>query len=780
MRILLSTLAWVAFLNVAFTSTAAAADAGAQPHMVEEIIVTARKREENLQKIPIAITAITAEDISKRTLTELSQVQEIAPNVFFGEALGVSNSSRVYIRGIGENLIIYTAEQAVTTYVDGIPLTRPVGSNVNLLDAEHVEVLRGPQGTTFGRNTIGGAINFITKKPDGHDSYVQLMAGNYDQLDLRAALEQRLSETFAFRASAARSQRDGFVENTFRDYDDLNDEDNWEARLVLNWQPGSAWDITLSADHYVVDEQTTGTQLIAADIAGFAALIDGAQRAHFGFGVSESVDNDPFKGAYTFGDSFEPGYPGSDELLTQFTGIDPGESEMDMTGVHLIAEYAISDALTLKSLTAWRDTELKNWNDSLGTIFPVSGAYTFEASEEVSQEFQLLGTGLVDGRLDFVAGTFLGRIDAVEKGDNFFLVEAVTALNLSTARNSGQETDSTAIFADANFDLTQALTLSLGARWSEDKKDYRRAEFETIATGQDVGGFGIAGVYAGPDNVFVRDDSWSAWSGTLGLQYQFTEAVMAYGRWSRGFRSGGFSGLARSEAEVAEGYDPEQADVWELGLRSTLADGRVLFNATAFLTAYTDQQLVSFYSIPGPTPSDPPIAQGFRIQNAGESEIRGVEVEFSWFVLDNWEIKGAYGMSDAEFTELDSALVTGSTPEADELLTPPHVPKHTFNVASDLTFADVFGGRLDLHVDYVQRSKTYFDIGNSERIAQDSFGLVNARAAWTTRDETLEVALWGRNLADKEYRTMGFDVIGLAAAFYGDPRTYGLMVTKRW
>ncbi len=751
-----------------------------EPEM-EEIVVTARKREESLQEIPIAITAVSADQIRDRSLTELSQIQEVAPNVFFGETLGVSNSSRAYIRGVGENLIIYTAEQAVTMYVDGIPLTRPVGSNVNMFDAERVEVLRGPQGTTFGRNTIGGAINFITRKPSGEEGYLQLKAGNHNRLNVRAAYESSYSEDFAFRISAGRSTRDGFVENTFPGLDDLNDEDNWEARLVLDLQATDKLSFLLSADYYEVDEQTTGTHLIAADIVGFAALIDASQRGHFGFGLTEAVDGDPFEGAYTFGDSFLAGYPSTESLVTQFTGISPGESQMEMTGLYLITEYEINDQLIVKSLTSWRDTELKNWNDSLGGIWPVSGAYTFESSEEYSQELQLLGSGLAGGKLDFVAGLFWGETDATEKGDNFFLLEAVQLINFSTARNSNQETNSIAIFADANYDLSEQLGLSIGARWSEDEKDYVRREFGTVPTGTDLGGFGIAGFYAGPDNVFIRDDDWSAWSGTLGLQYQWNPDVMVYARWSRGFRSGGFSGLARSPEEVAEGYDPEKASVWEMGLRSTFLDNRVVFNITGFLTDYTDQQLVSFFSIPGPTPTDPPIAQGFRIQNAGESEIKGIEIEFSAFLTENWEISGAYGLTDAEFTKLDSALIAGSTPEADERLTPPHVPENTFNLASDYILPNVFfGGQLHFHVDYTWRDKMYFDINNSERIAQDSFGLVNARLAWQNEDESIEIALWGRNLSDKEYVVMGFDVIGLAGGFFGDPRTYGIELTKSW
>lgn len=765
---------------------AAAADAPS----IDDIVVTARRREENIQTVPVAITAVTGEAIRSRTLSQLSDVQDIAPNVVFTESQGLKGTSRVFIRGVGENTVTFSADPAVGLYIDGIPLTRPTGSNLGLFDVERIEVLRGPQGTTFGKNTIGGSINFVTKLPgDQLDAMVDAKLGNYRSVALQGAVDLPATEDLSFRVSGSRDKRRGLIKNLF-DGSRLDNENNWSLRGISNWNPNERWNIFLSADYFERDEKSNVPQLISfVPTSPLVSFFDQATFNRYGVrAFADAIDNNPFKGFYSGGASVVPGAP-------SIVATDPGQSRyrqkgepnttrQKIWGTYLIASYDLSDQWRIKSLSSYRHTLSNSWFDSFGTRVPVSGLILEENSKEGSQEVQLLGSGLFNGRVDLISGVFYGVSKAAELGTQFFEPELMSTgpFNFSTIRDESQKTTSEAAFFNATVRAADKLQLTLGARYTRDHKDFLRTERAAYPTGTNIG-FGPAirplrpiddGTNA-PSIRFDLSKAWSAVSGVVALQYQWSRDVMTYVSWSRGFRSGGFSGSARSAFEVAP-YNPEYVSSYEAGVRSSLFDRRLVLNVTGFWMDYTERQMVILTVDTTVTP----FVNRTRVFNAGTSRQRGIEVEATARPIDNVSMTLAYGFTDAEYRKLNGPFSSTSTVAQDLLRKLPQTPRHTFNTSATYTLPGAISdGDVRLTGTYSYRSKSYNDVANAEGIAQKAYGLLGARISWTSPDRTFEAALWGNNLTDKRYKVNGTAVAGTsAAAYYGNPRTYGIEIRK--
>lgn len=760
---------------------------------VDAVVVTARKREENLQEVPVAVSAVSDEAIEERSLTELRNIQDVVPNVLFTESQGVKGTARIFIRGIGENIQIFTADPAVGVYIDGIPITRPQGANLGLLNVERVEVLRGPQGTTFGKNTIGGSINFVSKGPgDTFDGALNVRLGNYNLVTVQAAVDVPVNEKLALRFSGGRNERDGFVENTFNG-GRLSDLDNWTARIMARYTPAENVEFLLSTDYFERNESSNVPQMLSYNPSSFLiSHWNNAATARYGFDpMARSVDNDPFRGFYTGGASARPGQPSivaTDPLLDRYElGSSPNSTQQRIFGAYLITTIDLSDTFTAKSLTSYRNTLAHAWFDSWGSAVPNTGTMLEENSTDVTQELQFIGNDLLGGRLNFISGLFIGETVADEIGTQWFEPEimaipylGIIPLNFSTGRDQSQTTTTTAAFGNLNFNITEQLQLTLGARWTRDTKVFHRLEFASFPTGTDIG-FGPALPPARPTPTgapvsFDDKQSWEAWSGTVALQYQWTDDLMTYASWSRGFRSGGFSGTARNVADLAP-YDPELVDNYELGLRSAWLDDRLIFNATAFHMNYEERQMTATQVI-----STVPFVSRTYIFNAGSSENKGVEVELTARPIDPLTITAAYGYTDAKYTSLEGAFSPASTIEADLKKELPQTPEHTFNTSA--TYRTAFSGvpgEFSFTVDYAYRSEMFYDVFNTPDIVEDGYGLFNARVGWTSDDESIEAALWARNIADERYRTDGVAVSGIfASAYYGDPQTFGVEITKRF
>lgn len=769
---------------LALPDLALAASAPAATTEVEAVVVTARKREENLQETPVAVTAVPDEVIKQRNLTELRDIQNVVPNVLFTESQGLKGTARIFIRGIGENIQIFSADPAVGVYIDGIPLSRPQGANLNLLDVERVEVLRGPQGTTFGKNTIGGSINYVSKRPgDIFGAVLKGRLGNYDAQSLEASVDLPFGRAIGLRVTGAQHKRTGFIVNEYNG-GELSDLNNMSARAVLEWQPTAALNVVVAADYFERDEASNVPQLLSYNLSSpLLSLFDATAFGRYGVhAFARNDDGDPYRGFFTGGLPVTPGQPSiilTDPLRSRYDlESEPNGTNQEIWGSYLIAAYELNDSFTLKSLASYRRTLSNTWFDAWGTAVPLTPNVLEENAEEGSGELQLLGNNLIEGRLNFILGAFVGRTRADETGTQWFEPELMSSIfNFSTGRDQRQVTQSVAFFGNGSFALTEKLELTLGARWTQDEKRMNRYEFATFPTGADIG-FGPAIVPGRPGAggtpvVFNGAESWDAWSGVASLQYQWTSDVMTYASWSRGFRSGGFSGSGRDAFEMIP-FNPEFVDSYELGVRSTLFERRLILNATAFWMDYQDRQMQLVEVI-----STTPFISRVRIFNAGESEQKGIELEAVARPIAGLQVTAAYGFTDAGYTRLAGPFSTGGDVNVDIQRELPQTPKHTFNTGVTYRTAINVPGTFILHGDYSYRSKTYYDVSNSEEIAQAGYGLVNARVAWESPDSSLEIALWGRNLTEQEYRTDGIAIPSLfASAYYGDPRTFGIELTK--
>lgn len=748
------------------------------------IVVTARKREENLQQVPIAVTAVSAEAITQRNLTELRDIQNVAPNVLFTESQGLKGTARIFIRGVGENLQIFSADPAVGVYVDGIPLSRPQGANLSLLDVERIEVLRGPQGTTFGKNTIGGSINYVSKHPgDSFSGVIKGRIGNYSALNLEGAINLPVSDTLALRVSGQRDKRDGFVHNDF-DGGDLSDANTYSGRVMAEWRPTEALNILASADYFHRNEKSNVPQMLSFNIASpLISLFDAAVNTRYGFRpFARSVDNDPYRGFYSGGASVTPGQPSivaTDPLRSRYKlSSEPNMTKQRIWGGYLIATLDLGDAYTLKSLNSYRKTLSNSWFDSWGVAVPASGNVLEENSRELSTELQLLGNDLFDGKGNFILGAYAGRTTAYEVGTQWFQPELMASVfNFTTGRDQRQITKSIAFFGNAAYELTSQLQVTVGARWTKDTKNLHRLEFATFPTGTNIG-FGPAIPPARPTATgapFRYDDkkSWDAWSGVISAQYQWTPEVMTYAGWSRGFRSGGFSGSGRSLAELIP-YDPETVDSYEAGLRSRLFDNKLTFNLTGFFMNYKNRQMQLIEVLAGP-----PVVSRSRIFNAGRSEQKGIELETVLRPVDPLQITAAYGYTDAKYTKLAGPFAVGGNVAVDLKKKLPQTPKHTFNTGVTYTIGLGSGDEIALHGDYSYRSRIYYDLANSPETSENGYGVLNARLSWRSSDKSWDVALWARNITKERYKTDGIAVPGIfSSAYFGDPRTYGIELTK--
>ena len=681
---------------------------------VEEIVVTARRRAEPLQDVPSAVTAIDGDTLDRTQVSSLGDIESNVPNLALH--VGDAKNAVVYIRGVGQIDSLAFADPGVGIYIDDVYLGRAQGAFLDVFDAARIEVLRGPQGTLYGRNTIGGAVKFVSQQPTPELAMrAELTAGNYSRRDAKFMLNLPLGDSgWAARASAAWLSRDGFARNEFDGRDD-GDQKTLAGRIAIAGDIGERLSITWSADGSRADPDSSRTPARMTPV----------------FGVVPP-NTDPFVVAADFN----------------------GRDELGVSGTALTATWEASDALTLKSITSYRrmsyDTEL----DLDATSFAFFGVYVNEDQHQFSQELQAsFGTESVEGVLGLY---FFDEHDITVSG----LYGPDIAL-VTSSRND-QRNRSYAAYGQVTWDLTGRLSTTLGLRYTKEKKDFRRwQEFFDASTPFPVPeGEGLLVTQ------IDTDGDWSSVSPRAGLEYRITDEVLGYVSASRGFKSGGFDGRSNT-AEQALPYDPETLWSYEAGLKSTLADGRVTLNTALFYNDYKDLQLSSFVA-------DESGGFAALFTNAGAATMRGVEVELAARPVRGLALNAALGYLDARYDEYIGPGGIDISAER-ELV---NAPEWTGRVGGTGTLP-VGTGELTLDANVSWRSKYYSTVSSSEVLAQPGFALVNAVISYETGDGQWRISAYGRNLGDKRYISHGFDLsdsLGYQLGYYGDPRTYGLSI----
>lgn len=706
-------------------------------HYLEEVVVTARKREERLQDTPVAVTAFTGAILDNLSATQLITIGDYTPNLEFNMGEGGSSSqANVYIRGVGQSDFLISSDPGVGMYVDGVYLARTLGGILDLLDIERVEVLRGPQGTLFGKNTIGGAINIVTSAPEDEASgTLNVTTGSYDRLDIGGTANVPLIEDSLFlRLSGNANNRDGYGKR-LTDGVKTGDINSRTGRAKLRWLANDEVEVNFSVDGTLKREESLPSSLVRVEplSSGILSLYNALVAGPAGTPIDESLmlDN-PYNN-----------YAGIDSL-----------NDLDVWGTSLTVDWDLSDTLRAKSITAYRDMEVSFTIDVDTSPLAYADVRRDNKQDQFSQEFQLSGESL-DNRLQWIAGLYYftesgEELNTQQVFDGLF---PIIGLDASITSLYEAETDSYAAFFQGTYDITHALRVTAGMRYTYEEKEgnifgQRPLSGEITA---DVG----------------KSDDWSSVSPKVGIDYHFRDDFMVFANISRGFKSGGFNGRADNAAEL-QPYDPEHVWVYEAGVKYRGWDDRLQLNATAFFNDYSDIQLGSVI----PDPSDPSgTSLVVAIQNAGEAETSGLELEMQLHPADNLDMHLEVGYIDAEFVKLNPGVTAVS-------LSHKFVDVPRWNVSGGIRYGwSLQNGRLSVRADASYKSEVYRNETNSPELLQEGYTLVSARISYTPNSEAWEAALFGTNITDEEYIHRGIglaDALGISTANWGRPSEWGL------
>jgi iron complex outermembrane receptor protein len=682
-----------------------------------EITVTARRREENLNEIPVAVTALSDIQIENLNVQDISNLQGQVPNLTIYAARGSSSTLTAYIRGVGQSDPLWGVEPGVGVYIDDVYLARPQGALLDVIDVERIEILRGPQGTLYGKNTIGGAIKYITKPllPE-FAGKVQVTAGEYSQADVKATINSPLgSDAVVARFAAASLNRDGFGENLRTDAP-VSDKEILVARGSLGFYPSEVLSIVVSADWMDDQSGVRGARMLAPN-------------------------------------RFAPTFLPLDDRYDVRNGM-LNINDTQMQGASVTANYQLNEAWSLKSVTAYRDstTETNIDFDTLPNI--IADVRANYEDDQFTQEFQ---ANYLGDRLDGVIGLYY--FDGTAGGtvlNNFF--------NLQFGNTNGfVDTTQWALYGEGTYQISDRWRITAGARYTDETKDARAlnqffsdATYTVpIATAADF------------DNSLSVDNI----SPKIAVDYQASDTTLVYALASRGFKSGGYNIRANTVAVPASGrpFLDESVTSYEIGTKSSLADDTVFVNLAYFYNDYEDVQLSVFTSFVG--------ANGVTnffgdFTNAGAAEVHGIEAEFVANPTERFTISGNFAYLDAEYTKFISRGVDISNEQ--ELTNAP-----PFQAGLTLQYVwDVFGGELTGRATGSYQGKVVPTTDLSNVIAQNAYTLFGAGLIWRSSDSPWTVALQGSNITDREYRTTGYNIpaLGILTGFYGPPRQVALTV----
>ncbi|WP_317930539.1 TonB-dependent receptor [Halioxenophilus sp. WMMB6] len=732
---------------------------------LEEIVVTVRKVQENLQDTPVAVSAFSEAAMERRMLVTTEDLSRVTPNLQFksySPLSGNSSAAQVFIRGIGQSDASGGVDPGVGLYIDGVYMGRSVGGVMDFRDIANVQILRGPQGTLFGRNTIGGAVILTTQKPgDEFSGKVKVGVGDEGLFETFAALDLPITDTVAARLSIGARQRDGYVERIY-DGLDLGNEDSYTVNGSLFWNATDEITVALRADY--TEEDENGSPFV------FAAINENAA-----FPAYQSVT------AGCPGATFPPPSVPSGVVdqrcannatwdLGEYTngGNTKAESNTENQGFSVTVDWQANEALALKYIGADRKLDWFGSRDADNTYLTILSTQYDSTADQTSHEIQ--ATYQV-ASLNAVAGIFSFDEDIRD----FLLVPfgppgvpaGIVPVDYQLAN---LENESIAYYTNWTFDLSETWSLSAGARYTEEDKSMR-----LIATSAGVVPLPVPETLsfdtpAPPYNVPVgpHKQNFDATTFSLSTQYRFNENLMTYLSWSEGFKSGGFNQRYNAPPPGGDpvGFDSEEATTYELGIKADVGDN-LRVNAALFKTDYENMQLTYRVGIV-------PI-----LFNAGESSISGAEVEFTYAPGEALIIEGSLGYLDDEIDSVSEIPGAEATlgPESDLPFTP------EISASLGASYSVYFSGfELTPRLDLAYTSSQYFDAANTEEVAQtDGETVTNLSFRFADAADSWSLVAGVENLTDETYAIAGNSSLstgsGYAEVIYSRPRSYYLSVS---
>ena len=765
-------------------STAARAEvadaAPAEESVLEEITVTAQKRAENLQDTPIAITAVTGATLEAKGRGDIAELGQMTPNLVFNTTApvsGVSSGAVVFIRGIGQTDFQLTTDPGVGTYIDGVYVARSIGGVLDVLDLERVEVLRGPQGTLFGRNTIGGAISLVTREPTADfQGRATVTGGSFNRADVRISLSGPVSDDIRVSLVASSKNRDGYVRGLL-DNRDLGDVNRDSARATILFQPTSTFKALLTLDGTRIREQNAANKLVGVTLTAPGA----PTRLDYRFNRStRGVDaetvaippgNPSIAFLYNLVDAPVLGtapYDGRwitpDLNRTYATG--PNGTRLNIWGGALTLEQALPLDATIKSITAYRSTNGSFNRDPDGSPLKVIENQNFNYDQkQFSQELQLTGDA-IDNRLKYVGGVYYFR----ETGNDFLDVTLPIAFG-SLTNYTLVKNKSYAAYGQLNFAITDTLGVTGGVRYTEDKKQYRVPVGTGGITNGLLGLFGPPGTMTPfiPSGTF--DKSFNNTSFKAGVDWKPNTDTLIYLSYSEGFKSGGFNTRYLVPVPAIISYDPELLTTYELGVKWEGFDRRLRVNGSTFHSKYRDIQLTVY-------------EQGAPItRNGGSARINGAELEFTALPVERLTLSGGLGYLDAKYTQVPTPI---ATKPLDQQITRDKelakTPKWTLNARAEYRIPVSSSGELRLAADWMYSSHVQNDAINSKFLYQKAFSIANASIGYWVNDGQWSLTAFVDNLTNRRIIESGDSnySIGFHEANFNRPREYGLTLATRF
>lgn len=713
---------------------------------VTKVVVSARRREETLQDVPVSVTAYSADQISKSGVADITGLALTLPSTTLSPSRGTNSTLTSFMRGVGQQDPLAGFESGVGIYLDDIYLARPQGSVAEIYDVERIEVLRGPQGTLYGRNTIGGAVKYITRKMGPKaDTRLKTTVGSYGQMDAVLTSSMPVSESTRIGGTIAKFKRNGYGTNLTTGEGNYN-KDVTAARLSAEFSPSQNLFIRLAADTNQDDSNPKhGHRLTVGKTSG-APVLDN---------VYDTRAN-----------------------LNQALG---HAQQVTQSGVSALIEYELAPQLTLKSVTASRhDTSYAPIDfDSLNMVnFDVPALYK---NKQMSQEFQLTYTGKsVQG----IAGVYYIDANAYDKFD-------VRLLGTSTFTEGDIDTKGWAAFADASFDISPELSMAIGGRYTVDKREASILRQIYLGTAGSPGMGNPGATLFRTDTNLTKADLHredKKFTPRLSASWKASPDQTMYASWTEGFKGGGFDprlnlvGTKLTVDKAKQGFLPEKIKTVELGLKSQFNQGRIFSNLAFFNSDYTDVQIPGSVAIDTNGDGKDDSFAGVTT-NAGKARINGMELEATARFTDAFYMSAMYSYIDAKYTR----YIGAGNLDVTAMRVFQNTPRQSASLRANYDWAQSMmgeSGTLSLSGGMAFRGKTYqFEIP-TPLLDQDSYHLYDASLVWTRADKRLRLGLHGKNLGDTRYKVAGYNFPtlgeGSVTAFYGAPRTFSLSMDYRF
>lgn len=740
---------------------------------LERIEVTARRTVENLQEVPVAVTSVGEMELEQSGIQVLTEIQQFSPNTTLQNSRGTNSTLTAFIRGVGQQDPLWGYEPGVGIYIDDVYVARPQGAVLDLLNVQRIEVLRGPQGTLYGKNTTGGAVKYVTKEMSGDAEFdIRATVGTYNQRDVKLTGQLPLIDnTLYFGFGVADLNRDGFgefLEVSYPGQDTENyNKDLTALRAALEWRPSADLFLRLNWD--------------------------------------KTEDDSNSKGGYRLLPSLLTPIQVPDSVYDSYSSM-PTWNKVEQENLSLTATYDISSNMSLKYVAAMRESYSPTNIDFDSTPLPIFDVPAYYDDDQSSHELQLTYFG---DSYKVVGGIYADETDSCGRFDAVLTVlgNALNAPGLTREVSGCSNGSSVSLYAQAAIDLNDQWSMTIGGRQTRDEKEafvtnglifdniypldgwidgFVRDEAAIAAAtpmvlGTDTNNDGILDA--------PKKESWSRFTPRIGVEYSYSNDIMFFASYGQGFKSGTFNPRATINEPAA---DPEIVDSFEIGMKSDWND-QLRANVTLFMLDHKDRQYISV--LPGETSTD----LNQRLGNIGKSSAKGIEIESTYIATENLSFDLAFGYIDAKFDEvLDTDPNTGAVFDKSDLFTISNTPKVTANLGFTYDVQAPIGD-LVVNGNYYYRGK-YDLFEELNLLKQDGYGILNLGVTWYSDDGLWTVGLHGKNLTDEEYMVGGYQFVtpdpsdlydtslylpGLGGdttltAYYGDPRTVSLTVGYRF